>query len=361
MAKATIDDVAALAGVSIKTVSRVVNNEPNVRPVTREKVEAAIASLNYRPNLSARSLAGNRSYLLGLVYGHPGAHYVLDIQEGVLEICRPQGYELVVHPASHRDPQLLNEVCELILEKRVDGVMLTPPISDNMEVINKLRSLNIPFVRVAPTEEKHLSPFVETNDEEASYDMTCQLIALGHRRIGFICGHSDHRAISLRYEGYKAALVENKLALNESLIALGDNSFESGEACARALLQSKQPPTAIFAANDDMAAGVIMVAHQMGIEIPGQLSVAGFDDTPVAHQIWPSLTTIRQPIRQMAKKATDLLLKQLRGKDIQLPASLLSSCIIVRASTGAAIKMQPKIPAKGQGAKCKIESARVSK
>lgn len=334
MAKATIDDVAALAGVSIKTVSRVTNNEPNVRPVTREKVEAAIAALDYRPNLSARSLAGNRSYLLGLIYGQPGAHYVLDVQEGVLEICRPQGYELIVHPANHRDPELLKEVSELILEKRVDGVMLTPPLSDNMELINTLKQMQIPFVRVAPTEEKGLSPYVETNDQEASYDMTCQLIAMGHTRIGFICGHPDHRAVALRLEGYKAALVENNIVLDQALVADGDNNFESGEACGRKLLQMRSKPTAIFAATDEMAAGVLMAAHQLGVEIPEQLSVAGFDDTPVAHQIWPSLTTIRQPIRQMAKKATDLLLKQLRGKDIQLPASLLSSSIILRDSTG---------------------------
>lgn len=334
MTKATIDDVAALAGVSIKTVSRVVNNEPNVRPATREKVEAAIAELDYRPNLSARSLAGNRSYLLGLIYGQPGAHYVLDIQEGVLEICRPQGYELIVHPANHRAPDLLDEVRELILEKRVDGVMLTPPLSDNMDVIAALKKMNIPFVRVAPTEDKAASPYVETNDQEASYDMTCQLIAMGHSRIGFICGHPDHRAVSLRYEGYKAALIENQLPLDPALVAVGDNNFESGEVCAKQLLQAKHKPTAIFAATDDMAAGVMMAAHQLGFAIPGQLSVAGFDDTPVAHQIWPSLTTIRQPIRQMARKATDLLLKQLRGKEIQLPASLLSSSLIMRDSTG---------------------------
>lgn len=338
MAKATIDDVAALAGVSIKTVSRVVNNEPNVRPATREKVEAAIAALDYRPNLSARSLAGNRSYLLGLIYGQPGAHYVLDIQEGILEVCRPQGYELIVHPANHRDPNLLKEVSELILEKRVDGVMLTPPLSDNMQVIADLKAMNIPFVRVAPTEDKNASPYVETNDEEASYDMTCQLIAMGHERIGFICGHPDHRAVALRFEGYKAALVENKIALDKSLVETGDNNFDSGEACGRRLLQAKSRPTAIFAANDEMAAGVMIAAHQLGLEIPRQLSVVGFDDTPVAHQIWPSLTTIRQPIRQMARKATDLLLKQLRGKDVQLPTSLLSSSIILRDSTGPVIK-----------------------
>ena len=164
--------------------------------------------------------------------------------------------------------------------------------------------------------------------------MTCQLIALGHRRIGFICGHPDHRAVTLRFSGYKAALIEHNIPISAALIAQGYNSFESGEQCGRSLLQKEPRPTAIFAANDDMAAGVMMVAHQMGIKIPAALSVAGFDDTTVAHQIWPALTTIRQPIQAMAKKATDLLLKQLKGKPVQLPAGMLSSSIILRESTG---------------------------
>lgn len=334
MSKATIDDVAELAGVSIKTVSRVVNKEPNVRAATREKVETAIAALNYRPNLSARSLAGNKSYVLALVYGHPGAHYVLDIQEGVLEVCRPQGYDLVVHPAIYKDKNLTKDISEFILEKRIDGVMLTPPISDHVGVINSLRKHNIPMVRVAPTENKSLTPYVETNDREAAYDMTCHLIALGHERIGFISGHPDHRAISLRLEGYKAALIENQITIDNKLIEQGDNSFESGEDAARRLLALEQRPSAVFAANDDMAAGVIMAAHKMNLKIPQQVSVCGFDDTPVAHQLWPSLTTIKQPIRAMAKKATELLLKQIKGKDVQLPASILTSTLMVRNSTG---------------------------
>lgn len=333
MSKATIDDVAELAGVSIKTVSRVVNNEPNVRAATREKVEAAITALSYRPNLSARGLAGNKSYVLALVYGHPGAHYVLDIQEGVLEICRPQGYDLVVHPAIYKDKNLTKDISEFILEKRIDGVMLTPPISDHVGVINSLRKHNIPMVRVAPTENKSLTPYVETNDREAAYDMTCHLIALGHERIGFIAGHPDHRAISLRLEGYKAALIENQITIDKKFIEQGDNSFESGEDAARRLFALEQKPTAVFAANDDMAAGVIMAAHKMNFKIPQQISVCGFDDTPVAHQLWPALTTIKQPIRSMAKKATELLLKQIKGKDVQLPASILTSELIVREST----------------------------
>lgn len=334
MSKATIDDVAELAGVSIKTVSRVVNKEPNVRQMTRDKVLKAIAQLDYRPNASARSLAGNRSYVLGLLYGNPSANYVMDVQVGVLSTCRPEGYDLLIHPCDYRDENITKEILDLIHQKRIDGLLLTPPLTDHLSVLAALKKIEIPFVRVAPTLNKEISPFVETNDQEAAYDMTCHLIALGHVEIGFICGHPDHRAVAHRFEGYKAALAENNIPLNLEWVEQGSNSFESGEASARRLLQKAPRPTAIFAANDDMAAGVMMVAHEVGIKIPAELSVTGFDDTPVAHQIWPALTTVRQPIQQMAMKATDLLLKQLKGKNVQLPASMLSSSLILRDSSG---------------------------
>lgn len=332
--KATIDNVAALAGVSIKTVSRVVNKEPNVRLATQEKVLKAIAELDYRPNMSARSLAGNRSYVLGLLYDNPSANYVIDVQDGVLSVCRAQGYDVLIHPCNHRDKGVAGEIQELIRQTRIDGLILTPPLSDVESILNLLATSKVPFVRIAPTVQKGICPYVETNDAEAAYDMTCQLIAQGHRRIGFVSGHPDHLAVARRYEGYRAALVENDLPQDAQLVVQGYNSFESGEEAAHQLLGLRPRPTAIFAANDDMAAGVMMVAHQMGIDIPGELSVAGYDDTPVAHQIWPSLTTVRQPIQAMAQKATDLLLKQLKGKDVQLPASMLSSSLILRDSTG---------------------------
>lgn len=336
MTKATIDNVAALAGVSIKTVSRVVNKEPNVRQSTRDKVLKAVAELDYRPNLSARSLAGNRSYVLGLLYDNPSANYVIDVQDGVLTTCRAQGYDVLIHPCNHQDPDIGKEVTNLIRQTRIDGIILTPPLSDVSTLLEVLKSSRIPFVRIAPTLDKDLCPYVETNDAEAAYDMTNQLIALGHQRIGFVSGHPDHRAVTHRFEGYRAALVENHIEIDSELVVQGYNSFESGEEAANTLLNLSARPTAIFAANDDMAAGVMMVAHQMGIDIPRQLSVAGYDDTPVAHQIWPSLTTVRQPIQAMAQKATDLLLKQLMGKEVQLPASMLSSSLIQRDSTGPA-------------------------
>jgi LacI family transcriptional regulator len=334
VSKATIDHVAELAGVSIKTVSRVVNKEPNVRPATREKVLAAIAQLDYRPNTSARSLAGSRSFVIGLLYGNPSANYVMDIQSGVLSVCRPQNYDLLIHPCDYAAPELVKEIGDMVHQKRIDGLILTPPLTDHLELLGALNRLGTPFVRIAPTLNKEVSPYVETNDQQAAYDMTCQLIALGHRRIGFICGHPDHRAVTYRYQGYQAALIDKGITPDSDWVEQGLNSFESGEICARRLLLKTSRPTAIFAANDDMAAGVIMAAHQMGLKLPEDLSVVGFDDTPVAHQIWPALTTVRQPVQEMAKKATELLLKSFRGKDVQLPSTMLSSSLIMRASTG---------------------------
>lgn len=343
MSNATIDDVAALAGVSMKTVSRVMNNEPNVRPSTRERVQAAVAELSYRPNMSARSLAGNKSYVLGLLYGVPSAHYVLDIQEGVLDICRPLGYELLVHPCNYQDQTLIDDVLELVRNKRIDGIMVTPPISDHMPLLSDLKSLGVPFVRVAPTEQKDLSPYVETNDLDATYEMTHSLIELGHKRIGFICGDPDHRAVARRFEGYKSAIEAQGLRVEVDLIAQGNNRFESGEACANRFLEMANPPTAILAATDDMAAGAMICAHKLGIKIPQELSVAGFDDTPVAQKIWPAMTTVRQPIQQMAKKATEMLIKQLRGKADEIVPCSLPSRLVMRASTGQAPKKSTKI------------------
>ena len=332
MSKAIIDDVAARAGVSIKTVSRVVNRERNVRPQTRAKVEAAIAELNYRPRLSARSLAGNRSFMLGLIYGKPGAHYVLDIQEGVLEMCRPHGYELVIHPGEFRDGDLVNEVSELILDRRIDGVLLSPPISDHMEAIGLLVEAGIPLVRIAPTIDKAAHPFVETNDLEASFELAEVLIGLGHRQIGFITGHPDHRAVGLRFEGYRKALRAHGIPFQGELVTLGDNRFHAGEEGARQLLSLATPPTAIFAANDEMAGGVIKTALAMGLRIPEQLSVVGFDDAPISRQVWPSISTIQQPIREMAKTATRILLEQLRAGEAEPHPSMHPARVILRES-----------------------------
>ena len=336
MSKATINHVAQRAGVSIKTVSRVVNNEPNVSPATREKVLAAVAALAYQPNPSARSLASKRTYVLGLLYDNPSANYVIDIQNGALAASRAQGYDLLIHPCDHRCPTLIKEVTGLLDQSRVDGLILTPPLSDMNPLLELLSVNTLPFVRIAPAVEKHLSPYVATNDRNAAYQMTQQLLALGHRRIGFICGHPVHQAVAGRYQGYCAALRDQGLEVQEEYVVQGFNAFESGEQAARALLALTPRPTAIFAANDDMAAGAMMVAHRLGLAVPAELSVAGFDDTPVAHQIWPSLTTVRQPIQAMAKIAAELLLSQVLDKVLPDTKAELESRLIIRDSTGPA-------------------------
>lgn len=307
--KTTITDVAKQAGVSMKTVSRVLNNEPNVARGTRERVMAAAEALHYRPNLAARGLASSRSYLIALLYDNPNSNYVMQMQRGAIEACRPNGYHVLL------EPMTIAEVSALDLEMRlrrlnVDGVILTPPLSNSDTLQTVLKQLNIPFVLVAPGEIGD-APTVRMDDVQAASDMVGHLIKQGHKDIGFILGHPEHISSDNRCEGFKLALSKAGLTLNSERIKQGDFTFRSGVKAAEVLLASPDDrPTAIFASNDDMAAGVVSVAGRMGIDVPAELSVCGFDDTAIASIIWPNLTTVAQPIKQMGRKATELLLRR---------------------------------------------------
>ncbi|MBT8132728.1 MAG: LacI family DNA-binding transcriptional regulator [Gammaproteobacteria bacterium] len=313
MAKVTIDDVAKKAGVSIKTVSRVLNKESNVRQQTRERVQKAIDSLNYHPDPVARRLAGSRSYLIALLYDASSAGYVMDIQGGVLKTCQSENYELVIHPCDHL-ANVVPEVHNLIDHLGIDGILLTPPMCDMPELVMALQKKGIPFASIAPGDRQFASATVHTNDREVSAEMTSYLASLGHEKIGFIIGHPDHKAVGNRFAGYKEGLERSGLEFDASLTAQGFNTFESGVECGILLLRRENRPTAIFASNDEMAAGIMRVAHQLKLRVPEDLSVVGFDDLPVAKQMYPSLTTVRQPIRAMAETATRLLLGVLRGE-----------------------------------------------
>ncbi|MEO1573489.1 MAG: LacI family DNA-binding transcriptional regulator [Pseudomonadota bacterium] len=336
MKKATIADVARLAGVSIKTVSRVTNKEPNVRPDTRVRVSKAIEALGYQPNPSARSLAARRSYLVGLVYDNPSPSYLINVQNGSLNTCRAEGYDLVIYPCDYRSDTLADDLASMVRQSRLDGVILTPPLCDMSIVTETLTKLGVPFSRVAPADEKHEAQSIVTNDAAITAKMTQHLIDLGHHDIAFVRGHPDHGAVCNRYDGYVEAMERAGIALNKDWIIQGYNSVDSGEECARRLLRLPKPPTAIFAANDDMAAGALRAAHALGVHVPSQLSVAGFDDTPIARQVWPALTTIRQPIRHMAEQATELLLRQLRDEPSDDLARRIDCGLILRDSTAAA-------------------------
>lgn len=342
MPRATIFDVAKLADVSIKTVSRVANNEPNVRLSTKERVDQAITELNYRPDQSARNLASPRAHLIVLVYDDPAAYelpssgYIIKMQRGALRACKTAHCELLIHPCDYRNADIGGELTELIKEVRPAGIVLAAPLSNMPKIVRAIEASNTPFVPLSPGKANGKRLSVATNDREICEEMTLYLASLGHKRIAFISGHSQHLAVGNRLLGYRDGLEQSGLKFSERLVVAGDNSFGSGEDCANRLLKRKERPTAIFAANDDMAAGVLRAARLLGIDVPSQLSVAGCDDISLARQICPTLTTIRQPLSEMAERAALALIEHsnshppLRGLEI-VPATLQ-----IRESTGPA-------------------------
>ena len=305
--RATITDVAKMAGVSIMTVSRVLNNTTNVTSTTRDKVMDAIDKLNYRPNVSARRLASTQSFFLGLLYNNPSAGYVSKFLLGALKSCRAKGYHLVVDECEGEIENMLETLESLIDDTKVDGIILLPPISDIPEILETLQNRKVPFVRIAPDKSLDLSPYVCMDDYSAAFDMTNYLIKQGRQKIGFISGHYNQGVSRLRYQGYLDALTSNGLNVPPEYIEQGFFDYKSGMTAAEKILSLPDRPDAIFASNDDMAAAVIASAHKHGLEVPVDLAVAGFDDTHIATVVWPSLTTIRQPIAEMADSAIDVL------------------------------------------------------
>lgn len=328
-----IHDVARAAGVAIKTVSRALNDEPNVRPDTRERILETVKRLNYHPSLSARGLAGRRSYLIGLIYENPSANYLVDVQHGAMARCREGRFQLLMHQVSGRGQELERDVIGLIDQTGVDGLIVTAPLCQSTELIRTLDRREIPFVRMAPNKMRHRTPYADMDDEGAACEMTAYLIGLGHRRIGFIQGHPEHFASGQRLNGYRKALKAHRIAYRSTYVRQGFFVFESGLDAARQLLAMPEPPTAIFASNDDMAAGVLMAAHEMGIAVPDRLSVAGFDDTYIARTVWPRLTTVHQPSYDLAYTAADLLLRVLSSQPAPKPVRLPYR-LVCRASTG---------------------------
>jgi LacI family transcriptional regulator len=306
----TIKDVSALAQVSTKTVSRVLNKERYVSAEMRKRVERAVAELNFRPSLAARALAGRRSYQIALIYDNHSPHYIHQIQTGVWARCLEEGVRLLAQPCDAASPELADEVGGLIDQTQVDGVILSSPVTDAAAALEELERRDVPYVRISPGTDHARSSSVSMDDVQAADEMTSHLIALGHRRIGFIIGHPNHQASDLRLFGYRRALDRAGIAYEPKYVRQGLFDFASGEAAADFLLDLPQRPTAIFASNDDMAAGVLTVAHRRGMSLPRDLSVAGFDDTALASQLWPPLTTVRQPTRDLAYAAASLLFER---------------------------------------------------
>ncbi len=337
--KATINDVAKHAEVSIKTVSRVMNNEPSVRQNTRDKVMAAVTELNYQPNLAARNLAGTKSYSIAYVYDNPNAYYVIDMQAGILSACRKQGFELLIHPCNAKADNIEQEVANMVKHSRVAGLVLTPPFSEMPAFVKAMTELDVKVVRIMSGDEApdDLTPCIMVNDHKAAFTITQHLIDLGHKNIGFIAGGSEHKSTIERLQGYKQALLDNNLSIEESLIIDGEYSFDSGVQGAKKLLTGDIRPTAIFSCNDEIAAGALFASRLMNIAIPETLSIAGFENSPFSRQTWPKLTTADQPNSTIAENAANLLIAQTRK---QKPSNIVQQYtpqLVIRDSSGKAI------------------------
>lgn len=338
--KATIKDVAKLAGVSFKTVSRVINQEPSVGEELKARVWTAVDELNYQPNLSARQMRGGASFL-AFIYDNPNSHYVIDMQQGILDECKKQGYELLIHPTDSKSGAVVEELERLASNSHIAGLVLTPPFSESPVLIKSLLAKNVNFVRIlsgtsGPDSD---SPCIFVDDFQAAYDITDYLIGLGHREIGFLGGESAHRSSVERLKGYRAALAHHGIASDESLILAGDYNFESGTDRTNKLFTRAPRPSAIFACNDEIAAGALFAARINGVDVPAELSIAGFEDSPFSRQTWPKLTTAHQPNTSIAECAASMLINILRdtrqGKKIDaMPESGFRPHLVARDSTG---------------------------
>lgn len=325
----TIMDVAARADVSMKTVSRVLNNEPHVRPAVRERVEAAVIELGYRPNLAARQLAGTRSFIIAYPFNNPSPNYITDILMGAAEFCRDRGYHLVSEPLD-LNPDAATIIDRMLRTLRPDGVILTPPLCDTPRIVEQFERAGVPVIRIAGGRELH-GRSITIDERTASRQMIDHLVSLGHERIGFIHPHPEHIHAQTRYLGYLDGLAAAGIEPRNDFIRQGLFDVASGVAAAEALLSLPSPPSAIFAANDDMALGVLQVAHRRSLSIPQDIAIAGFDDSPSSSIAWPPLTTVRQPVRMLGGQAVRMLIEE----DASVPQ--LSCELVIRESTAAEV------------------------
>ncbi|HTU68317.1 MAG TPA: LacI family DNA-binding transcriptional regulator [Steroidobacteraceae bacterium] len=309
----TINDVAQAAGVSVRTASRVLNQSPKVNAETRARVQEVIRSLNFIPNLRARALASNRSFMLGFVHDDPNAEIADQVQRGIFTECAQFGYELLVHPVDHKNPHLVEDVMSFVRRTGVDGLIVIAPVSENVDLANALAAHGTPVAAVNSLALDFQRNKIVSREREACGDIARHFIELGHTEIGVISGPLVQTAARERQIGFNAALDAAGIALRPENVFEGDWTFESGLEGARRLLASPHRPTAVYAGNDRMAAALIKVAAQAGLRVPQDLSVVGFDDSYLAKVLTPALTTITRPFVQIGEGAAHWLLTNLRG------------------------------------------------
>ncbi len=332
--KHTINDIARLANVSKKTVSRVINQSPFVREETRLRISEIMQKVAYTPDPQARGLAFRRSFLIGLVYDNPNASFIVNIQEGALGPIRRSGFELVVHPCDRTSESFVADVRHFVTRQKLHGVILVPPVSEDAALIRMLKEVDCRYVRLLSVPLDEPANIVLSTDRDACRQVAEHLAQLGHRRIAMIAGPTGFRSAHERFTGFTAGLAAHGLSLPPEYVVEGAYTFDSGVAAGEILLSRSPRPTAIFAGNDEMAAGLYKAAHLRGLNIPNDLSVVGFDDTPIASRIWPSLTTVRLPIRDMGRMAADKLIARVHRHESSAEAdSTVLPHLVLRGSS----------------------------
>ena len=331
---ATIRDVAKMAGCSIKTVSRVINGEPYVTEETRAKVQAAIRAVGYAPNISARRLAQNKSYMICILM-YPGFSQPASEMLGrIMDIGYEENYDILIQSYFPAHARSKRKLVSLIYEHRIDGFVTTPPIDADEFVVDMLTTYKVPLVQVNPYQPSDDIPFTGGDDRRGAFTMTEYLISLGHRRISFLKGPRNMRASHDRLSGYRDALEAANMPYDPLLVRESEWTFDGGYTQTLQLMELLQPPTAVFAGSDETAFGVIFAAQEMRLDIPSQLSIAGYDDIGLAKNIWPGLTTIHQPADELLDQAAHQLIRLLKGTAAEETTQIIPSKLVIRGSTG---------------------------
>lgn len=336
----TIKHVAADASVSLQTVSRVINNEPNVRPEMQQRVQASIDKLGYVPSIAAQRMGGSRSYLILAINdrertiadwrARQGTDWVDQMLLGGMLMCAEHGYRMIFELVDTHNDHVERELLGAIAALQPDGIILTPPHSDNPQIVAFLAKQHIPFVRIGSHEDGAGIP-LSMDDEGSARTATGYLVAHGHRRIGFIAGSSEYNLSGWRIDGWRAAMAKAGLP-TDNLLEAGDFSYSSGEAAARRLLESVDRPTAIIASNDQMALATLEVARSMALDVPDDVSVISFDNTPLVHFTQPPLTAIDQPIAATASRAVELIIAAQKGEAKPAALTIISADLVPRGS-----------------------------
>lgn len=299
---ATIKDVAAHSGISIKTVSRVINGAQSVRPGSRAKVEAAIRALNYRPALAARQLASGRSFIIAMIAPRVTYSYFSRLMVATAEACRKVGHHLVLEVIDRQDTAVA-------LSCEPDAVIVVPPFADNHPVLDALLALGKPLVRIAGREDG-IGRSVEVHDHAIAQEMAHYLADKGHETLAMIAPPRATMASNQRLTGFRAGLAERGLPLPDSHVIRADMSFADGARAFRDLMALPRRPSAIFAANDMMALGAMACALRLGFRVPQDVAIAGFDNSDEGQMCYPALTSIHQPLEEIARIAVDLALER---------------------------------------------------